>query len=111
MKIAVSGKGGSGKTTLAGTLARILGRRGSTVLAIDADTNPNLAITLGLPREAAMEIQPVPKEIMQEQIDASGQRLRTLALPYQDVMTRYSVAAADNTRLLLMGRVHHGGAG
>lgn len=111
MKIAVSGKGGSGKTTLAGTLARMLGRRGPTVLAIDADTNPNLAITLGLPREAAMDIQPVPKEIMPEQVDASGQRHRTLALPYQDVMTRYGVPAADNTRLLLMGRVHHGGAG
>jgi CO dehydrogenase maturation factor len=49
MKIAVAGKGGSGKTTLAGTLARALGRRGQAVLAIDADTNPNLAITLGLP--------------------------------------------------------------
>jgi Mrp family chromosome partitioning ATPase len=49
MKIAVAGKGGSGKTTLAGTLARVLGRRGQAVLAIDADTNPNLAITLGLP--------------------------------------------------------------
>jgi CO dehydrogenase maturation factor len=66
MKIAVAAKGGSGKTTLAGTLARVLGRRGQTVLAIDADSNPNLAITLGLPREAAAHIQPVPKETMED---------------------------------------------
>jgi CO dehydrogenase maturation factor len=111
MKIAVAGKGGSGKTTLAGTLARILGRRGRAILAIDADSNPNLALTLGIPREAAMQIQPIPKEIMADQVDASGQTVRALALPYRDVMARYSVPAADNTSLLLMGRVNHGGAG
>jgi CO dehydrogenase maturation factor len=111
MKIAVAGKGGSGKTTLAGTLARILGRQGQAILAIDADTNPNLAITLGIPRETAARIQPVPKEIIAEQVDASGQKTRGLVLPYQDVMVRHSMPAADNTRLLLMGRIDHGGAG
>jgi CO dehydrogenase maturation factor len=111
MKIAVAGKGGSGKTTLAGTLARLLGRRGQAILAIDADTNPNLAITLGIPRETAARIQPVPKEIMAEPVDGSGQKARALALPYQEVLARYSTPAADNTRLLLMGRVNHGGAG
>jgi CO dehydrogenase maturation factor len=111
MKIAVAGKGGSGKTTLAGTLARMLGRRGHAILAIDADSNPNLAITLGISREAAMHIQPVPQEIMRDQPDASGTHVRTLALPYSDVMACYSTAAADNTRVLLMGRVNHGGAG
>jgi CO dehydrogenase maturation factor len=111
MKIAVAGKGGSGKTTLAGTLARVVGRQGQAVVAIDADTNPNLAITLGISREAAAHIQPVPHEIMGEQIDFSGQQRRALVVPFQDVMTRYGVPTADNTTLLLMGRVHHGGAG
>ena len=111
MNIAVAGKGGSGKTTVAGTLARVLGRRGQVVLAIDADTNPNLAITLGIPRETAAQIQPVPQEIVEQRVDGDGQKFRTLAVSYQDVMARYSVAAPDNTRLLLMGRVHHGGAG
>jgi CO dehydrogenase maturation factor len=112
MKIAVAGKGGSGKTTLAGTLARLLGRRGQAVLAIDADTNPNLAITLGIPREAAAQIHPVPQEeIMEERVDASGKKLRALAIPPKDVITRYGVPAADNTTLLLMGRVDHGGVG
>lgn len=111
MKIAVAGKGGSGKTTVAGTLARVLGRRGQAVLAIDADTNPNLALTLGIPREAAAQIQPIPQEIMEERGDASGNTLRVLAVPYRDVITRYGVPTADNTTLLLMGRVKHGGAG
>ena len=111
MKIAVAGKGGSGKTTLAGTLARILGRRGRPTLAIDADTNPNLALTLGIAPEAAGHIQPVPKEVMQDRLDASGNRVRALALSYHDVMAHYGVPAADNTRLLLMGRVDHGDAG
>lgn len=111
MKIAVAGKGGSGKTTVAGTLARVLGRRGQAVLAIDADTNPNLALTLGIPREAAAQIQPIPQEIMEERVDASGNKLRVLSVPYQDVITRYGVPTADNATLLLMGRVKHGGAG
>lgn len=111
MKIAVAGKGGSGKTTVAGMLARVLGRRGQAVLAIDADTNPNLAVTLGIPREAAAQIQPIPQEIMEERVGASGNKLRVLAVPYRDVITRYGVPSADNTTLLLMGRVKHGGAG
>ena len=47
MKIAIAGKGGSGKTTIAGTLARALARSSDRgVLAIDADSNPNLGVTL-----------------------------------------------------------------
>ena len=48
MKIAVGGKGGSGKTTVAGTLARVLAERGLKVVAVDDDSNPNLALTVGL---------------------------------------------------------------
>ena len=48
MKIAVAGKGGSGKTTVSGTIARELARRGHSVLALDADTNPMLGISLGV---------------------------------------------------------------
>lgn len=48
MKVLVAGKGGAGKTTLAAVLARTLARRGLEVTAIDGDSNPNLAIALGL---------------------------------------------------------------
>jgi CO dehydrogenase maturation factor len=108
MKVAVAGKGGSGKTTVAGTLARLLG---PGVLAIDADTNPNLGVTLGLSRDAAARVPPIPREVMHEEVDAAGQRIRTLAMPHETVISRFGVPAADNTTLLLMGRVSHGGAG
>jgi CO dehydrogenase maturation factor len=48
VKIAIVGKGGAGKTTVAGTVARGLGRGGCSVLAVDADVNPMLGISLGV---------------------------------------------------------------
>ncbi len=111
MRIAVAGKGGSGKTTVAGTLARALGRRGEAVLAIDADTNPNLAVTLGIPRAQAEQIEGVPQGILHEDRDAAGKKIHRLAVPPDEVIARYGVPAADHTVLLLTGRVHHGGAG
>ncbi len=48
MKIVVAGKGGVGKTTVSGTVARALGRAGHNVLALDADTNPMLGVSLGV---------------------------------------------------------------
>ncbi|WP_370575424.1 AAA family ATPase, partial [Methanomethylovorans sp.] len=48
VKIAVTGKGGVGKTTLSGTLARMLARDGYDVLAIDADADMNLASAIGV---------------------------------------------------------------
>ncbi len=48
MKIVVAGKGGVGKTTVSGTVARVLSRAGHRVLALDADTNPMLGVSLGI---------------------------------------------------------------
>jgi CO dehydrogenase maturation factor len=48
MRIAVVGKGGAGKSVVAGTMARLLARRGDKVLALDSDPIPGLAISLGL---------------------------------------------------------------
>ncbi len=56
MKIAVAGKGGSGKTTVARTLARELARAGHSVLALDADTNPMLGISLGVGPEESYRL-------------------------------------------------------
>jgi len=53
MKIATVGKGGSGKTTITGTLARILADENTKILAVDGDPNPNLALTLGISRDDA----------------------------------------------------------
>lgn len=78
-KIAVAGKGGSGKTTVAGVLARLLAEGGSEVLTVDADENPNLGISLGLgvdrtwelvsAREAMLPDGPAIVDPMEEIVD------------------------------------------
>lgn len=55
MKLAIAGKGGAGKTTISGTLARQLARQGYGVLALDNDLNPNLPLTVGIPAEQNMK--------------------------------------------------------
>ena len=59
MKIAISGKGGVGKTTLAGVMARILAERGKKVIAIDADPDSNLASALGIEEESLSSVKPL----------------------------------------------------
>lgn len=109
--IAIAGKGGSGKTTIAGTMARVIARTGREVWAIDADSTPNLGITLGLSREASDAVVPIPRSILHEDKDAEGKRRLTLTVSPADVVHRYSAATPDAVRLLLMGRVDHAGAG
>ncbi|MEO6260205.1 MAG: AAA family ATPase [Thermoanaerobaculia bacterium] len=112
MKIAIAGKGGSGKTTIAGTLARLLVRQGTPdVLAIDADSNPNLALTLGLSREEAANIRPLTRDILKRVTDEEGNTKAVLAKTPQEVADEYGVPAADGVTLILMGRVEHAGAG
>ena len=80
MKIATAGKGGSGKTTLAGTLARMLAEDGHKVLAIDGDPNPNLALMLGMSREHADEINYIPPSVIEIKEDDEGARKMHLQL-------------------------------
>lgn len=110
-KIAVAGKGGSGKTTIAGTLARLAARRGREVWAIDADSNPNLALTLGLPRERLSDLKPLPRSLLEERLDQEGKRGVALGLAAAEVARQFGIAAPDGVTLLMMGRVDHAGAG
>jgi cellulose biosynthesis protein BcsQ len=57
-RIAISGKGGSGKTTISGTLARLTGRRLGRVLAVDGDPNPNLGRAMGVQHDGAWPLLP-----------------------------------------------------
>jgi CO dehydrogenase maturation factor len=110
MKIAVAGKGGSGKTTIAGTLARMLSRQGlKDVLAIDADSNPNLALSLGLSRDAAAPF--LPREILDRVTDDTGKAKSILTKSPVEIARDYGIPTPDGVTLLLMGRVEHAGAG
>jgi len=111
MKIAVAGKGGSGKTTLAATLARLLARKGRSVLAVDGDSNPNLGVSLGLAAADSASWPTLPRDLLAERTAADGTRSTHLTVPTAEVAARYGVAAPDGVRLLVMGRVAHAGAG
>lgn len=111
MKIAVAGKGGSGKTTITATLARLFARRGHKVLAIDGDSNPNLAISLGVPREAALSMPSVPRTLLEDRVAKDGSKSTGLSITPAEVVTRYGIKAPDGVDLLVMGRVAHAGAG
>jgi CO dehydrogenase maturation factor len=111
MKIAVAGKGGSGKTTIAGTFARVLARRNLSVLAIDGDTNPNLAISIGIPRDRLSEIPALPSSLLQRFTDAEGKPGAALTMSLEEVKSQYGMAVNPNLILMEMGRVDHAGAG
>jgi CO dehydrogenase maturation factor len=110
MKIATVGKGGSGKTTIAGTLSRLLAQGDHKVLAIDGDPNPNLALTLGMTREAADAIRYIPSSIM-SLVDAGGEKKLVMTVPQDDLIKTYAARAPGGIDLIVMGRPQHGSAG
>lgn len=110
MKAVISGKGGSGKTTISGTLARIVGRSGMPVLAIDADTNPNLALTLGMGPETFDRLEPLPHGLMEHK-QLNGETLLSLSLPVEEVTDRFACEGPDNVRLMMVGEVRGAGKG
>ena len=111
MRVAIGGKGGSGKTTIAATLARSLARSGRNVLAIDDDSNPNLAVSLGIPRDVASLMPSLPRDLMSERTREDGTKISELAVPVAEIVAKHGVPAPDGVTLLLMGGVAHGGAG
>ncbi len=102
MRIAVAGKGGAGKTTISATLARLGARSGQSVVAIDADANPNLGIALGVAPEAARELSAIPSSLVSRRLGGAG-----LNESLDDVLDRYALTAPDGVRLLGMGAPAH----
>jgi len=111
VRIAVAGKGGTGKTTISGTLARLLARMGRSVLAVDADSNPNLDAILGLGREVAREMAGIPRDLMQRVEEEDGGSRLVLTRPVGEVLETYGVVGPDGVRMVVMGRIGHGGGG
>jgi CO dehydrogenase maturation factor len=111
LKVIVAGKGGVGKTTLAGTLARILAQRGERVLAMDVDSSPNLAVSLGLPQKQAVRVITVPRGLTEWRTDQEGNAYVHLNLPVSRFIEDYSIPAPNGVRLLVMGEVLEAGVG
>ena len=97
MKLAVAGKGGSGKTSISGTMARLLGREGKRVLAIDGDSNPNLALTLGIPAERVNDVPTLPRDLLRR-TEEGVELTRTL----EEVRSSHSLQGPDGVTLLVM---------
>jgi len=113
MKIAVSGKGGVGKTTFASFLIRSLADQGKIVLAIDADPDANLAQALGVKESA--EIVPISnmKELIEERTEAKVGSMGSffkLNPKVDDLPEKLSVKV-DGIRVMVLGGVKKGGAG
>jgi CO dehydrogenase maturation factor len=105
MKLAVTGKGGVGKTTIAGTLARMLARDHQRVLALDVDSNPNLALSLGVPPERTANAPAVPYGLTEWREDADGKAYVHLRQPIPQFIADFGVPAPDGVNLLVMGQV------
>ncbi len=110
MKIAIAGKGGVGKTTISGTLCRVLGQIGNKILAIDGDPNPNLSTVLGIDKEAALPPR-LSTDII-ERIEEGEKSWRfQVKMPFNEILNTYGQDAPDNITLLMVGAPEKAGTG
>lgn len=109
MKIAVSGKGGVGKTTISAFLVQTLADRGRQVLAIDSDPSPHLAKALDFPQ--AEDICPIAemRELIQERSERDGPFYR-LNPRVSDIPERF-MRQKGNIKLMVLGAIQQGGVG
>jgi CO dehydrogenase maturation factor len=114
MKIAVTGKGGVGKTTISGILARLFAAEGYRVLAVDADPDANLASALGISEAQYKKITPFSKmkKLAEERTGASGGYGSYFMLnPKVDDLPEKYCIEHEGVKLLVMGTVEQGGNG
>jgi len=115
LKLAISGKGGAGKSTLAAALILLLARRGQKVLAVDADPDANLATALGIPAAQQETIVPIARQaaLIEERTGAKvkqyGQIFK-LNPEVSDIAERFAYLH-EGAALLVLGAVDRGGGG
>ena len=99
MRIAVVGKGGSGKTTTSAILARSLARRGVSVIALDCDTNPNLGISLGVGFDETDRLPAMRQALDDEQVEH--------APTWDELISRFGTDAPDGVRMAIVNRIEN----
>ncbi len=115
LKLAITGKGGVGKSTLAGTLARLMAADGRRVLAIDADPDANLASALGLPEELRRTVHTISEErqLIEERTGAKAREFGQVFRLNPDVsgIAEQYGTAFEGTHLLVLGAAQQAGGG
>jgi len=115
MKIAISGKGGVGKTTLAAALSLLIARQGRKVLAVDADPDANLASALGISEQKQCTIIPISQQValIEERTGAKvkqyGQVFK-LNPEVSDIADEFAIIH-NGVALLVLGAIEGGGTG
>ena len=110
MKIAVSGKGGVGKTTVAANLIYLFAKNGFYVFAVDADPDARLGLTLGIEQERLASLTPLVdmKEVIEEKSGGKG-AFYNLDPDVEDVIDNYSLQQG-RIKFLIMGGIKQGGS-
>nr|WP_320027172.1 AAA family ATPase [uncultured Acetobacterium sp.] len=113
MKIAVTGKGGVGKTTIAATLARLYAKEGKRVIAADADPDANLALALGFTEAEADAIVPITamKKMIAERTGVIEQNTFFKINPRVDDIPEIYSRDHEGVKLLVLGTVETAGGG
>ncbi|MDR1183450.1 MAG: AAA family ATPase [Coriobacteriales bacterium] len=115
VKIAITGKGGVGKTTLAAVLAGLYAQEGKQVLAVDVDPDANLGLALGFTEEEVSAITPVSKmgQLINERTGSSSDSLGKffkINPRVDDIPDRFALEK-NGVKMLVMGTVETGGGG
>lgn len=115
MKIAVAGKGGVGKTLVAGTLARLFANDGFKVLAIDNDSAMNLSYTLGINNDIKSKIVPISemKTLIEERtiVKGAGAGVYNINPEVSDIPDKFKVSGPDGLQLLVLGGIEEPATG
>ncbi|MBX2815516.1 MAG: AAA family ATPase [Saprospiraceae bacterium] len=109
MKIAIAGKGGVGKTTISGTICRVLAQNGEKVLAIDGDPNPNLSVVLGIDKDLPPQ-KSLSTDIIERVEEGDSWRFQ-VKMPFDEILDTYGQNAPDDVTLLIVGKPEQAGTG